>query len=1401
MTSTCNENAFMADLLADLDASIFSETPTPIKTRSSSSQPVSITRGCSKSPQISITARQTEGALLNASHPPSPRKRAIKKIKYESDRVTTSQRKRKQQEKEEEIRTATEAILSCTDDWEHDLRSSFSSSQGLGGESRKKQRMSAIGGVDRRAFQEERYTRCVVKSVVLDHYIPAKYLKAAPGRHSTKGVLPETVKSAMQSRQKVIYVCDLKPIELSSEDGKHNGKLEEGKERRLILRSDWYNTAINEGDVIHLIGKWKDEEGGIPTTSMGHQRIEVDLDDPDEALWNEMEELPNHSQSSSTSLIPTMILGGLEADLEANNLLILHPDVLLSATAISTVVRCTRRAYLQSKLKASGPANEEGPSESLLMGRMLHEVLQSCLTGRPKECRSRDVRLDCEDEASRDGLFPMIWKGPTPTNFSLQFVKEQIQSQVQSGLEDILCAGIDTQTAIDRLWESAIPFGQFASRYLVGDDAGRPKKEAEGHDKGCGAPQLVLVKKVLDVEEDIWSPMYGLKGFVDVSVEVEIANPIEAEGTLKRNNETIVMPLELKTGRSVDMIQHQAQTILYNLMMSDRYHQKIDTGLLYYSKTSTLHLVRSLPNDVKALIIARNELAEHVYRKSGKDHVRGMLPASIDRERDCGKCYVSKECMLYRRAIERVPVMKEEREGEALSSIAAIYNDKVQHLTPRHAEFFSKWERLLSLEEDDIVRFRRELWTMTAQAREASGRCLADMVLTKEVKKPMRDEEKRSRTLSGMNDRIVYHFCKADQAVNSSLGEHFSVGDLVTISLEPNIYSIAQGHVLDITPHLVTLTLDRDLRAVIRRHNKKLHGARPLFRIDKEEFASGMARIRYNLAKMFFASPYGDSRRRALVVDLERPRFAEVDPFSYSLSSSEMNEDQQRAVKLAMSAQDYALIVGMPGTGKTTTIVQLIKELIKKGKSILLTSYTHSAVDTICRKLVQEKSVKLLRIGKTDRIHSDIHAYTMTEAHSVEELTSQILEPNVVATTCLSISHAIFGKRKFDYCIVDEASQITLPTCLGPLRFANIFVLVGDPLQLPPLVKNVAAKEGGLDVSLFDVLQKAYPQSVVELHVQYRMNADIMKLSNELTYDGQLRCGNRFVQDGCLSLPNLRRLRQVLHSPRQSSKGSNNNSSGTSTIQSDAGSNGWIDRVMERETRALFINTDLLSGREETRVNQGFLVNTTEVDVITQLSTALVLAGVREEEIAIITPYRQQLRALVHSLGSAAMGDDKIEVLTVDKAQGRDKDVVIISFVRSVVWNGRHPGREGEEMEGDDFIEGDSSDVGQLLNDVKRINVALTRARKKLIIVGSKSTLARSRLLRRLWNVMHENDWTMDLTQEQLDKHRECLDGVTKRKVHESTHHKRGSEGGHRIKSRALLQGRPVLQDIFNEVM
>lgn len=361
-----------------------------------------------------------------------------------------------------------------------------------------------------------------------------------------------------------------------------------------------------------------------------------------------------------------------------------------------------------------------------------------------------------------------------------------------------------------------------------------------------------------------------------------------------------------------------------------------------------------------------------------------------------------------------------------------MYDRKTAHITPPQAEFFKKWEALISSEESDLIRFKKELWTMGASERESHGRCFAAMILDPSYKSPETPKRK-----GGWIHQFTYRFTKRSwnptptSGSKSLLNGHMSVGEAISVSVEPNLLALAKGFIIKLTPEEVVVGVDHvlDLAGIsarIQTKDEEVFDDKPVvFRIDKDELFGGMGRIRYNLAKLFYAD--GDTRRLELVVDLKSPTFRTDDRVldqggEVKAIVQELNLSQQEAMRKVLNAEDYALILGMPGTGKTTIIAAIIKTLVGMGKTVLLTSYTHSAVDTILLKLKDDADFAILRLGNLDKVrvpvippisasngvqvHPDIHKYTLsarTDATTVEQLERQVMTPPVVATTCLSV--------------------------------------------------------------------------------------------------------------------------------------------------------------------------------------------------------------------------------------------------------------------------------------------------------------------------------------------------------------------------------------------------------------
>lgn len=260
---------------------------------------------------------------------------------------------------------------------------------------------------------------------------------------------------------------------------------------------------------------------------------------------------------------------------------------------------------------------------------------------------------------------------------------------------------------------------------------------------------------------------------------------------------------------------------------------------------------------------------------------------------------------------------------------------------------------------------------MTAPAREKTGRCYADMVIAGYETAP-----EDSRNGRAESRRHLYSLRrKADQNPterSASLLGILSKGDAVILSVEPNLLGLGRGFIADLQRDEIVIAIDRVLTPDVLSRGLSsdclpiTQLSDVVFRIDKDELATGMTRVRDNLAQLFYAK--SDRRLLSLVVDLKPPSFDESEAgLERAKTLTALSPSQESAVQKVLSAQDYALVLGMPGTGKTTTIAEIIKILVARGQRVLLTSYTHSAVDTILRKLV-DTDINVLRLGQDDKV-------------------------------------------------------------------------------------------------------------------------------------------------------------------------------------------------------------------------------------------------------------------------------------------------------------------------------------------------------------------------------------------------------------------------------------------------
>ncbi|XP_021436666.2 DNA replication ATP-dependent helicase/nuclease DNA2 [Oncorhynchus mykiss] len=929
--------------------------------------------------------------------------------------------------------------------------------------------------------------------------------------------------------------------------------------------------------------------------------------------------------------------------------LVLLPDVLISGTSIASGIRCMRRAVLGEMFKCF-----DGGSKQMLNGTIVHDIFQ-------KAAMSGDFSMERLQLLANQALLSPNYLGDM---YTLKLTQEDMKQEIWEYLPAM------TEWARDYLHTSPQAGKKLLTLKLPSDGA------LSWQDSACS----IAVTDFVDIEENIWSPRFGLKGKIDVTAGVRI----HRKGRPPLNR---VMPLELKTGKESNSIEHRSQVILYTLMSLER-RSDAEAGFLLYLKTGNLHPIVGNHMDRRELLKLRNTLAHHVgnsMEKEGKTRM-APLPGIITDRQACKWCPQIRNCALYDRAIEsRAP------DYYSSESQQLLVQQESEHLTEAHLLYFSHWLLLCALETHTMERKggRHNIWLQSAQEREKSGGCMGNMQLIGPVK--------------NQSDGVYIHRFErrrgGEQGVTGLI-----VGDRVVVSdHDLQLIGVAAGYVTDMSSTAVSCSLDRDLSKC---------SSDVVFRLDQDEGVMGLSTHLVNLSKMMKRSPSSE-RLRELIVDFHPPQF--IDNLSSVLPREAkdtvanilkgLNKPQKQAMKKVLLSKDYTLIVGMPGTGKTTTICTLVRILHACGFSVLLTSYTHSAVDNILLKLRRFK-VGFLRLGRAQKVHPDILAYTEERCrtngiHTLPELENLYNKELVVATTCMGVKHPIFSRRRFDFCIVDEASQISQPVCLGPLFYAQRFVLVGDHQQLPPIVQNREARLLGMDESLFKRLERK-SEAVVQLNVQYRMNSKIMSLSNTLMYGGRLECGSERTASAMLTLPSQgsvqRELELSLGRPEDLA---------------------WVQAALEPLNPVCFLDTTQVPALET--VDQGGISNQTEAALVHGIVSLLLKAGCRASDIGVIAPYRQQLKAISGLLAGPAFST--VEVNTVDKYQGRDKSVIIVSFVRS-------------NLEGN---------LGELLKDWRRLNVAITRAKHKLLMVGSAPTLRRYAPLEKLLNHLTQESMVFQL--------------------------------------------------------
>ncbi len=611
-------------------------------------------------------------------------------------------------------------------------------------------------------------------------------------------------------------------------------------------------------------------------------------------------------------------------------------------------------------------------------------------------------------------------------------------------------------------------------------------------------------------------------------------------------------------------------------------------------------------------------------------------------------------------------------------------------LPPLDKEYFLFLKSLVQIEErEEFEEIRKEFTNLGPAERELRGKALLHLEL-------------HERHYSPAGHVLATFIRKNDMPLPIFSLE---VGDRVNLVPESaNFEEYPSGTVYEKSAQTITVAFYDQLPDWLDDGNFQLHRS-----VNRGTYK----RINETMEALYQTQNTRLAWLRDISLEIKKPALENVDPEKIHWFDNGLNVSQKQAVLNALSAKDVALVHGPPGTGKTTVLIEIIRQALAKKESVFVAAPSNTACDNILERAV-EKGINVLRLGHPARIAGHLREHTLDFKLALHPLTKDIhraeaefsrlkkkktrykerrspgrkeeqalgreisllkqeiqtlhkeifkvvmKEAQVFIGTLTAIQDHAVREKQFDWVIIDEATQATEPISWIPVTHANKLVMAGDHFQLPPTVRSKEAEQKGLGITLFERFYKVLaPEFRTLLNRQYRMNEKIMGFSSKMFYK------NLLVAD-----PSVK----------------------SQTLSTLSG----VQKNLDTTEPLLFIDTAGKGFEERLETGSESRYNPEEAELVIGELKKMIDFGVPESEIAVISPYSAQVRLL-----SNLFPMPELEIDSVDGFQGREKELVIVSLVRSNL----------------------TGELG-FLNDTRRMNVAMTRARRKLIVIGDGATLS-----------------------------------------------------------------------------
>ncbi|OQV15942.1 DNA replication ATP-dependent helicase/nuclease DNA2 [Hypsibius exemplaris] len=671
-----------------------------------------------------------------------------------------------------------------------------------------------------------------------------------------------------------------------------------------------------------------------------------------------------------------------------HNFLILHPDTLISPTLIGGAGYCKRKALLQEMIRSE-------TTMEMFVGTLVHDLMQRTAVAISRVARTNGGQ---PTESSAEILTGLL-RDPRYRQdmYTLELTTEEITKIASSFLPNI------------EKWA----WTEFRKAGLV----------------------------IADIEEWIWSPRYGVKGRVDMT--------LSAAGR--------IVPLEIKTGKESWATSHTGQVLLYTLLLSEKHGQSISEGILYYTKTGGYKTINAEQQHLGALIQMRNDISNYLKRCHFLDGKAVMnLPGPINSQHACSMCSLSTTCSLFYKTVEEPRKLRVLPDDHYMHTMV---REKIAHLQQLHLDYFERWMVMMYIEVQNGQK----------------NTSVLDLWLKRDV---VAEEGKPGNGVGGL--RLIetrqtpnLQLCYVLTSLTPSTVA-LNAGDLILLREDTSAGLVVDLCTINSIEKEPTLRLE--LQADRFFQNPRLQNR--MFRIDKYVYsASSMSGSYDGLMKIMEGDQKADRIRR-LFLQKEPPRQDTKVSKQQILDAKSLlkplSKEQQTAVVKCMMVVDYIFLDTKNCPGSSDFISTLIAILRKCNQTVLLVSSNNGTIDDILRPLKRDRSThKILRLGPAARIHVDLKENcpeSLASQGTFEEFSTAVRDAEIVATTNGTHRQPGLMHREFDVCLVNEASLMLQPSVFGFLLLAKRFIFAGDSTKKPHC-RCAAAVDMGMEESLMAAME------------------------------------------------------------------------------------------------------------------------------------------------------------------------------------------------------------------------------------------------------------------------------------------------------------------------------------------